>query len=358
MPDQNTGDKQHEATPEKLRRAREEGQIPQSKEIPSALMLFALLVILALTASTMCRFFVDLVKTGLTAPGAVAGGQATATDLLTDRGWESLWKLVPFLLIAGATSIFSSLIVAGWAYSPKAVGFKFDRINPVNGLKNMFSLKSVMTMVIGVAKLTLVLLIVWGYLHDKMEACLALHWAQPAGALTEMARLVFGLLLRIAAGLLAIAAIDLFYQRFSHKKKMRMSTQEVKDERRQHELAPELKGRIREVQSQIASKRMLTDVPEADVVIANPTHVAVALKYESGAMQAPVVVAKGPDLLCQKIKDVARAHGVPVVERPQLARSLYAAAEVGDAIPAHLFVAVAEVLAMIYRTRQKRQSQR
>jgi flagellar biosynthetic protein FlhB len=183
---------------------------------------------------------------------------------------------------------------------------------------------------------------------------MALRWTTPTGCLFAIAKLVFGLIGRIAIGLLVIAGIDLLYQRWQWKKKLRMTMQEVKDERKQHELNPEIKGRMRALQMQMASKRMLQDVPTADVVVANPTHVAVALKYDSASMDAPQVIAKGADHLCERIKEIARENGVPVVEKPPLARTLYGSCEVGQSIPEGLFMAVAEVLATIYRMRKKK----
>jgi flagellar biosynthetic protein FlhB len=186
-----------------------------------------------------------------------------------------------------------------------------------------------------------------------MAPVLRLHWATPARAVAAMAALVFGLTLRVAIGLAAIAAFDLLFQKWKHRRDLRMTRQELKEERKQYEISPELRGRIRAVQIQMARRRMLQEVPKADVVVTNPDHVAVALAYDADAMNAPRVVAKGADFLCQKVKEIARAHGVPVVHRPELARALYATVDVGQEIPETLFVAVAEVLAMIYRMHSK-----
>jgi flagellar biosynthetic protein FlhB len=183
---------------------------------------------------------------------------------------------------------------------------------------------------------------------------MALHWSTPYVALTEMARLVGGMLIRIILAMAVIAGLDWLWQRYSWKKQLRMTRQELKEERRQYEPAPEIRSKIRGIQQSMARRRMLQDVSEADVVLTNPTHVSVALKYNAGEMEAPLVLAKGADLLAQKIREVAKANGVPVVERPPLARALYAAVEVGQQIPESLFVAVAEVLAMVYRTQKHR----
>lgn len=354
MAEQSAADRTEEPTPERLRKAREEGQIPHSQELPSAMMLGMLLVVLLLAGAGVGRWLIVQLKVFLGSLAAGPADQGFFVALMQEKGSGCLGLLVPFLLAGAAVSLLASLIGSGWAFSPKAIALKADRISPVKGLKNMFSLQSVVRLGISLVKLAVIGGIVWVYLRDRMEMCLRLVWETPAGTVAVIGRLVLGLLLRVVVALAVIALIDVLYQRWQYRRKLRMTRQEVKDERKQHELAPEVRGRIRAVQHEMARKRMLQAVPTADVVVANPTHVAVALRYEPGQMDAPVVVAKGPDLLCERIKTIAREHDVPVVERPELARTLYAAVEVGRPIPDTLFVAVAEVLAMIYRLRQGR----
>ena len=354
MAEQSAADRTEEPTPERLRKAREEGQIPHSQELPSAMMLGMLLIVLALAGAGVGRWMIAQLEAFL---GSLAAGPADESffvGLMREKGSGCLTLLLPFLLAGAAVSVLASLVGSGWAFSPKAVAFKAERISPVKGLKNMFSLQSVVRLGISLVKLAVIGVIVWLFLRDRLDACLRLVWESPAGALGETARMILGLLMRVVVALAVIALVDVIYQRWQHRRKLRMTRQEVKDERKQHELAPEVRGRIRAVQHQMARKRMLQAVPTADVVVVNPTHVAVALRYEPGEMAAPVVVAKGPDLLCERIKTIAREHDVPVVERPELARTLYAAVEVGQPVPETLFVAVAEVLAMIYRLRRGR----
>jgi len=262
--------------------------------------------------------------------------------------------MLPFLLACGAVSILGSLLVSGWAFSPKALAPDWKRIGFGAGLKQLISVRSLVQILVASAKMLVLLVIVHDYLKDKLDDCLGLAGASPQGALTGIAGLLLGVTLRITVALLAIAAADMLFQKWKFRRELRMSRQEVIDERKQHELAPTIRGRIRAIQFELARRRMLQEVPQADVVITNPTHVAVALKYELGQMTAPTVVAKGADLLCEKIKEIARAHDVPVVERPELARTLYASVELNQVIPDTLFVAVAEVLAMIYRLRKRK----
>lgn len=354
MPDQPASERTEQATPERLRKAREEGQVPLSREVPSALMIGALLILLSLLAGRLYRWFVVQVSGGFSARAGGALGSTHLLAILRDEAAEMLVVLLPFLAATAAVSVFASLLSSGWTFAPKAVQLRFHRISPVRGLKNLFSARSVVRLVLSILKLVFLGVIVYLYLRDKLGACYALRWTTAAGAVAGMAQLVFGLLARIALGILVIAAIDLLYQRWKHKRDLRMTKQEVKEERRQYELSPEVKGRIRGVQIEMVRRRMLQEVPKADVVLTNPTHVAVALRYDAERMEAPQVVAKGADHLAEKIKEIARAHRVPIRHRPELARALYATVEVGQPIPEALFVAVAEILAMIYRLRKQR----
>ena len=354
MPDKPASERTEEATPERLKRARAEGQIPQSRELPSAVMIGALLLCLALMGGSLHSWSASQVRGAVSIPPADRITPNTMLGLLRERALGALMAALPFLLAAAAASLFASLLGSGWAFSPKAVQVKFERVSPVRGLRNLFSARSLVRLLMCLLKLGAILVIVGLYLKDKLAACCAMRWTTAEGTLLGIGRLVFGLMARIAVAVLVIAGIDVFYQRRKYKKDLRMTRQEFKEERKQYEVSSEIKGRIRGMQIELASRRMLQEVPEADVVLANPTHVAVALKYDRPTMDAPHLVAKGADLLAEKIKDIAREHDVPIVHRPELARAVYAGVELGQPIPEALFVAVAEVLAMIYRLRQRR----
>ena len=354
MADKPASERTEEATPERLKKAREEGQVPQSAELPSALMIGALLMSVGLMGGGIYRWFVTEVRDGVTVRPPDWIGPAGLTGLLRAKAAGALTAIVPFLLVAAATSVLASLLSSGWALSFKAAGPKFERINPVSGIKKLFSSRSLVRLLVSLAKLAVLGGIAWYYLKDKFAVCYALRWATPAQTVQGIGQLVFGLMARVAAGILVIAGIDLLYQRRKYKKDLRMTRQEVKEEHKQYELSPELKGRIRIAQIEMVRKRMLQEVPRADVVLVNPTHVAVALCYDRQAMDAPQLVAKGGDLLAEKIKEIARAHDVPILHRPELARAIFATVDVGEPIPETLFVAIAEVLAMIYRLRKRR----
>jgi flagellar biosynthetic protein FlhB len=354
MADQPASERTEEPTPERLRKAREEGQVPQSQEVPSALLLGSLLVVGALMAYPFFSYFVHEVEKGLTTVPTGPMDTSAFHAVLGDALRGGLMILLPFLAAAGAMSIFSSAIASGLAYCPKALKFKLDRISPVKGMKNLVSKKSLVRLLVSLAKLALILLILYTFLRGCMGRLTELHWTAPAATMHRMFMLVGDLVLRVVLALVALAVIDWLWQRHSYRKQLRMTRQEVKEERKQYEQSSEVKGRIRSIQVAMARKRMLNEVASADVVVTNPTHFAVALRYDSLNMKAPEVVAKGADFMAARIREVARENGVPVIERPPLARALYTTVDAGQAIPESLFVAVAEVLAMIYEMRRSR----
>lgn len=354
MADKPASERTEPPTPERLRKARQDGKVPQSQEVSSAIVVGVLLVALAMMAPGLYRWFVEQVRHAFVCCGAAGASEYHAAGYLKTALGASIVVICPFLIAATGASICASLVGSGWCLSGKAVKLDLERISPVKGLKNLVSLRSLVHLLISLVKLVVIVTIIWIYLGDKMGVIMALRWAPPEGVLVGSARLVLGVLVRITIALVAIGGVDLLYQRWNYKRELKMSRQEVKEERKQYEPAPEIKGRMRAIQYEMARKRMLQDVAKADVVVVNPTHLAVALRYDTASMDAPVVVAKGPDLLAQQIRTIAGEHGVPVVHRPELARALYKAVDVGKAVPEILFVAVAEVLAMVYRTGKRR----
>ncbi len=354
MPEKPSQERTEQATPERLRKSREKGNIPEAREVASALVLIALLVTLAFGAGNLFDFFASQARQGLAAEVGYASDIQSYSAFVKSMTAQCAIVIMPFLLVTGVVSAFAGVIGSGWSFSPKALRLQFDKINPISGMKNLISFRSLFILLISIVKMVVLGVIAWTYLNDKLEYCLALRWQSPEATLGNIARLIFGLVARVAVGILTIAMVDWLYQRWNYKRKLKMTKQEVKQEMKDKEVPAMVKRRIRVLQMEMARRRMLQDVPDADVVITNPTHVAVALRYEPGEMGAPIVVAKGPDLLCLKIKEIARANKVPIVQRPELARAIFRVADVGEAIPETLFVAVAEILAMVYRAQKNK----
>jgi flagellar biosynthetic protein FlhB len=209
-------------------------------------------------------------------------------------------------------------------------------------------------LLVSILKFVIVSIIVWVYLKDQVNTLMNLRWAWSGQFIAATAGIVFGLCIRVCIALLVLAIADTFYQKWKYIEDLKMTRQEVKQEHKDIEGSPEVKSRIRRIQIQMTMKRMLHEVPKARVVLVNPTHIAVALKYEPPAMEAPVVVAKGAEHIAEKIMEIARSYGVPVIRRPELARTIYATVKIDEPIPQNLYVAVAEVLAMLHRLCQRR----
>jgi flagellar biosynthetic protein FlhB len=246
------------------------------------------------------------------------------------------------------------LFVSGPNFAPEALTLRLDVLNPVSGFQQLFNGRSGVKLLISIAKLIAISIILWVYLKDQLNTLINLRWAQPIEIVVITSRIILGVCIRICIMLLIVAIADVFYQKWKYIDELKMTRQEVKQEMRDTEGAPEVKGRIRRLQLQMSMKRMLQEVPKAKVILVNPTHVAVALQYDPPAMAAPVVVAKGADHIAEKIMETARAYGVPIVRRPELARAIFATIKIGQAVPQELYVAVAEVLAMLHRLRQRR----
>jgi len=328
--------------------------VPQSQEILSAITLIVLTLTTALCGSWFIRWSKEQIAFGLSCRFEWLDNPQSFLGFADSLVLEMLKVLTPFLLALTLAGIAGSILVSGYNFAPKALLWKLDQLDPTRGLKSLFSLESLVRLGMSAVKILFLAVIVWFYLRNKLEPLAELQWMQPEEILSGMGQLIFGAVIRICVGLLILAVIDLLYHRWQYIDKLKMTKQEVKYEYRDTEGAPEVKTKIRQKQMEASMRRMLQEVPKANVVLVNPDHVAVALRYEAGRTSAPVVVAKGADHLCEKIKEIARAYGVPILRRPPLARELYATVKLGQPIPEKLYTAVAEILALLYRLRHTR----
>ncbi len=342
-------------TPRRLQKARKEGQVAHSEELPAVASIIVLVMVLALFSPTLLQWFIVQMKQGMSGQVGVFADSKTFTNFINTKILSSTLIMCPILGALLAGSIFSCVAVSGLNFAPKALNLKFDEINPVKGFGRIFNVKSLVKLGISIAKFIFISIIVWRYLQNRIDALAAIRWAWSAQIMTAIAKMVLGMLIRICVALLIIAAIDVFFQKWKYIKDLMMTKQEVKQDRKDTEGSPEVKSRVRWIQIEMSKKRMLQEVPKANVVLVNPTHVAVALRYDAKTMDAPIMVAKGADHLAEKIREIARAYGVPIVRKPELARTIYSTVKKpGDTIPQTLYAAVAEVLAMIYRLRRRR----
>jgi len=268
---------------------------------------------------------------------------------LVQIGSQGFMSVLPLAIVLLAAVFLSAAAIGGWSFSLKAAAFKAERLSPLKGIKRIFSANGLNELLKAMAKFSLVGAIAVAWLWYSVDDLLLLG-RQPIREAIPDALKLCGLSLLIGSlGLLIIAAVDVPFQLWQYQKKLRMTRQQVKDEFKETEGRPEVKSRIRALQQQIATRRMMEELPTADVVITNPTHFAVALKYDDARMGAPQVIAKGKDLLAKRIREVATEHGVPLFSAPPLARVLFRGTEIGDEIPARLYTAVAQILAYIYQ---------
>jgi len=275
---------------------------------------------------------------------------------LTNAAADGLRACMPVLLVIMLAAILAPLALGGWSFSTESLAPKLERLNPLKGFKRMFSLRSLVELSKALAKFGTVAVVAVLVLWNDAPALLALGREPTALAIGHAAELSVQGLIVISAGMLIIAGIDVPYQLWQHAKQMKMSREDIRKEMKESEGSPEIKGRIRQIQQEMARQRMMQDVPNADVIVTNPTHFAVALRYDEKRMRAPVVVAKGADLLAARIREVANEHSVAIFEAPPLARLLYRNVDIGAEVPSNLYVAVAQVLSYVFQLRVAKRS--
>lgn len=344
-----------EPTAKRLSEAREKGQIPRSKELNTLVLLLA--------GSVLIYFFGDLLMKSLWAL-MEADFRLTRHDLFDDRAiiehlvqdfWTAVKLIAPFLLLMALVALASPMSLGGWNFSSEAYAPNWEKLSPLKGLSRMVSPQALNELVKSLLKFVLIggvtALLFMHYFDDFLS--LNRQALEPASR--RAGDLIVKCLLYLCASLVLIAGIDVPFQLWSFKRQLRMTRQEVRDEMRDIEGKPEVKGRIRSLQMEYARRRMMEEVPKADVVVTNPTHFAVALKYDQNAMGAPTVVAKGTDLIATQIRTLAQEAGVPLLAAPPLARALYYSTELEREIPAGLYLVVAQVLAYVYQLRAARQ---
>lgn len=346
-------DKTEAPTPSRIREARERGQVARSIELNAAVALISGIWLLSGPGKTLAVAMGDLIRYSVT--------NLPTTDITSIWLRESFYKdftivigplgeLVLAMLVIGA---MTTLIQTGFLWSSKRPFFDQSRVNPISGFKRIFSMQGTVEMLKSLLKLILVGWPVYSFLMANVSSILNLVQMPLADGVSAWSGLAFSLMWRVAGAYILLAAADYAYQRWNYTKQLRMSKQEVMDDFKKSEGDPFLRGRIRQQQRRMASSRMMTRVPQADVIVTNPTHYAVAIIYQSGKMDAPVVVAKGAFLVAQRIVDIAKKNNVPVVQNIPLARAMYKMVELEKPIPPELYVAMAEVLAYVFRLKNQ-----
>ncbi len=351
------GEKTEEPTTKKLEDARKEGQVAKSQELTTALSLMGLFLALKLFCGMVGNRFLLLFTGTYDMISTIAVedmDQNVFGSIFSSSILQILLAALPFFAIAFGVAFVSNVMQVKWKVTGKPLMPKLSKLNPISGFKKLFSLEKVMELVKAIIKIAVIVALSYAMIKDKVENIFILYqYDNLQVPLVLVGNEVLDLGVRISAVFVVVGFADLLYQKHKFKKDMRMTKQEIKDEYKQTEGDPQIKGRIKQKMREASQRRMMQRLPEADVVITNPTHFACALKYDKEVAEAPVLVAKGADYVAAKIKEAAREHDIPIVENKPLARMLYYNVDLEEEIPQELYQMTAEVLAYVYGLKNK-----
>lgn len=345
-------EKTEEATPRRLEKAREEGDVPRSRELATFAVLMAGTVGLLIFGPGIVSSMIGVLKNNLAVERAALFDTNQMAIHLLSATEEMVMALTPLMGLLLFCAIVGPIGLGGWNFSGKALMPKLDRISPIAGFKRMFSMRSIVELIKSILKVSMIsglAILIMAWLEPEI---LALSLLPYEAAIVESVRIIAWSAIALSLTTLIIVVIDVPYQIYEHAKKLKMSMQEIKDEFKETEGKPEVKRKVRQLQQEMAQRRMMGDVPDADVIITNPTHFSVALKYDPAKASAPIMLAKGMDEIAMKIREVGNEYDIPLLEAPPLARSIYYNTEIGDEIPEGLYVAVAQVLAYVFQMDQ------
>ena len=354
MAEEFSGEKSEKATPRRREEARKKGQVAKSREIPSVLVLMTGLLVLMLIGRHLTGSLANFTAQMLGRAGTLSITPSTVQALGREMITFLLAALSPLLLAVMAMALLANYVQVGSLFSLELIKPDFSKINIFKGLQRLFSLQSWVELLKSLLKLVIIGYMSYTTIAGELKEILPLTDQELPAIFHYISRVSFQIFLKSALVMALLAGLDYLFQRLRHEKKLRMSHQELKEEFKQTEGDPLIKSRVRSLQREMARRRMMAEVPKADVVITNPTHLAVAVTYRNGEMAAPQVSAKGADLVAEKIKEIARSHRIPILENKPLAQALYKTVELGQMIPPSLYQVVAEILAYVYRLKNKK----
>ncbi len=347
--DQQFQERTERATPKRLEEARKRGQVPRSRELSMAAVMIAASIVFLAVQSQLGGYMIEMLRNGLTIDPAALRDTDSMGQALASTGLKTLAAFSPLLGALLLAAILGGAAIGGFSFSTSVIAPKFSKLNPLKGIKRVFGLKGLVEVAKALAKAGLVGGIGIAFIAWSTNSIFQLGLEPLRSTMAHSGQMIFTMLLVCSSSLLLIALVDVPYQLWNHAKELRMTHKEIQDEAKETEGRPEVRSRIRSLQQEIAGQRMLDDVPDADVVVTNPTHFAVALKYTEGQMGAPRVLAKGADHMAARIREIAEENRITLFEAPPLARALYWTTEVGQEIPHQLYLAVAQVLTYVFR---------
>lgn len=358
MAEETGQEKTEQATPKKLNDAAKKGQVPRSRELNTVAMLIGAACTLIVMGRDIAETMTSLLAGGWSIPREYAFDTIKMTETLYDQVTSGLVMLIPLFVAMVVVAILSSVSIGGIGFSVESLQFKVEKLSLLKGMKRMFGVQALMEMVKALAKASLVGFVLIAMLWVNSTWIISLSNQDVISGLGVAIDFVVWGFLFLSCSLIIVALIDVPFQLWNNAKELRMTLQEVKDESKDTQGNPEIKGRLRQIQLDVANRRMMSDVPEADVIVTNPTHFAVALRYDQENMGSPVVVAKGADIIAMHIRRIGDAHNVTRVEAPSLARAIFYSAEIGQPIPRGLYMAVAQLLAYVYQLKQSPRNKR
>ncbi len=347
--DDSSQEKTEEPTQKRLSKAREDGQVPRSRELTTSAILLSGSIALFVFAPFMSQRLLDILRFNFQFDREVNFDPAMMISHLTHSFADALYSLFPLFAVLVVAAILGPIALGGWLWSTKAMAPKASRMNPMEGLKRMFGVKGLVELVKALAKVILILSLAIVLLVSMQQDMLELANQAVKPSIVDSLRISGWAAIALSAVTIFIVLVDVPFQIWDNSRKLKMSRQDIKDEMKDSEGKPEVKGRIRQLQREMANNRQLAAVPEADVVITNPTHFSVAVKYDPDTMETPIVIAKGVDFVALKIREIANANDIQIMESPVLARAVYHTTEVDQEIPAGLYMAVAQVLAYVFQ---------
>ena len=351
MADDSDLEKSEQPTDSKLKKAKEKGQIPRSRELTSLIILLVGIMLFWIIGTHFVSKLKAIIQQAMLVAHRTDDDKQIIFNLI-NLLTAGFWAILPIFVGLVIVAIIAPLSVGGLLFSLQSIKPNLGKLNPISGFKRLFSLRIFSELFKSILKVVLIAFAAALFLIHQFPNMLALPSMYLNNALSQVMQLLIYASLLIVLALIPMVGFDIFYQIWSNLKKLKMSKQEVKDEFKEQEGNPQIKGRIRQMQQAIARRRMMKDVPKANVIVTNPTHYAVALQYDEKTMSAPKILAKGTDNIASKIKQIAQEHQIPQLEAPPLARALYRHGEIGKSIPAELYAAVAQILAWVYQLKR------
>lgn len=356
MAEQNDDEKTEEPSQYKLEESRKQGDVASSRELNSVLLLAGSLLTLVLCGVFVFEVFYEYIDWLYRLDFKHIYSKEKFAEVIQHTAWTLVKCVAPSFGASLCLGVMSQFMQIGFIYSPEVLNIKLERLNPIQGFQRLFSKKALVDTIKGIFKFVVVIWITYSVMSNNIGSFLGFLHADAAQSLAFGKYLMIKLGFSILLGLGIIALLDFAWEKWSYRQKMMMTKQEAKEEAKERDGNPEIKNRIRQIQRQMAQKRMMKDVKKADVIVTNPTHISVALRYDGETMVTPAVVAKGADHLAMRIREIAKENDIPIVENIMLARTLYKTVKVGNGIPRTLYKAVAEILAFVYKLRRKQKA--